>query len=195
MSKLKFLFLFFIFAVPGYARDCFYKVDAKKAKVTWTAFTTQARLRVSGSFKVMSLSGITGEEVALKQVLSSGELLIDTASVDSGIAARDSKVRKFFFEKITDGKAPQFRARLLRTYGAESGKADLELFIEETRHLVPVTYSWDGSMLRLQGKIDLISIGLTTAFQSISKACELKSERKTWSDIDLKFEIPLAKGC
>ena len=143
----------------------------------------------------MTLSGITGEEVALKQVLSSAEILIDTASVDSGNAARDSKVRKFFFEKMTEGKAPLFRARLLRTYGAESGKADLELWIAETRHLLPVTYSWNGSILKLQGVIDLISIGQTSAFQSISKACELKNERKTWSDIDIKFEIPVSKSC
>jgi polyisoprenoid-binding protein YceI len=189
-SSICLIFSIFLLSFAATAEDkCLYSLeeDLSKAKTTWTAYKTPKKVGVNGSFTTISYTAQEAENLNL--FLKSAKVEIDTESVNSGLKERDDKLLKFFFKLMKNSK---IKAHV------ENIKDDTALVIISMNNVkkeVPMKYTFDKNLLTLTGDIDILNWSLDKALASINKACFVLHEKKTWSDVGLKIEVPVKYEC
>lgn len=180
----------FLLSMSLQAEDkCFYSLpeDLTHAKTTWTAYKTPKKVAVSGSFSTITYTAQVSED--LKQFLKSASVEIETASVNSGVKERDDKLVKFFFKLM---KNPKIKAKI-ETFKDDS--ALVMISMNNVKKEVPMKYTYAQDVLTITGDIDILNWSLDKQLASINKACYTLHEKKTWSDVSLKIEIPVKYEC
>lgn len=189
-----------LMGVVGYAKEeaCLYHVDSKALE--WTAFKTSKKAPVKGTFKTIELhSSGAGKSQSLESFLKGLTFKVDTLTLDTKNPARDENIVTNFFKKIA-GK-PEFTGKVV-SVDLKKHKAVLELVLGGKKHKVP--FEVKGSLqegFEAKGKIDLLKVGLKTAFESLHQSCfDLHKgedgKSKTWSDVELlaKLKVSCAKS-
>ncbi len=184
------IFTGFLLSMSLHAEDkCFYSLsgDLSQAKTTWTAYKTPKKVGVNGTFKEIAYTAQESEDI--KSLLKSAKVEIETSSVDTKDKVRDDKLIKFFFKLM---KNPKIKAHV------ETIKDDTALVMISMNNVkkeVPMKYSYDKNFLTITGEIDVLNWSMDKSLASINKACFVLHEKKTWSDVTLKIEVPIKYEC
>lgn len=165
--------------------DCTY--SSKNSKITWNAFKTYEKIGVSGTFDKTVYIPKTAQSI--DSLLTSSQILIQTASVNSGNAGRDATLLSSFF-KVQN--AHTIEAKII---SAKAGKAVVEIFMNNVKKMIPMNYHVENEKVVAKGTIDLGDFAMLPSLNAINKACYDLHAGKTWQDVEIGFEIATAKNC
>lgn len=143
--------------------------DIDKTTLTWTAFKTEKKVGVKGTFNDITLTDNT--------------FSINTESVDTGEPnIRDPKLVKFFFQTLADSK-------ITGSYGTPKGdKIPMTIKMNGVEKSFDFNYEVNDTATVVTGTIDIVSdFGGSKALESINEACFELHEGKTWSDVDIQI--------
>lgn len=165
--------------------DCQYQ--SQTPKVSWKAFKTYEKLGVAGTFNTVAFKSQTS--ASIDALLASQTISIDTNSINSGNAGRDTTLVNTFF---TVQKANSIKAKII---SAKENKASVEITMNNVTKTIPMTYSVTENKIIGNGVIDLGDFGMLPSLSSINKACYDLHSGKTWQDIEIRFETAYTAEC
>ena len=173
MKKIIFALLFLAASLSAY--------EVQNTTVKFTAFKTYAKKGVSGIFDKVAIKSEKKEDI--KAFLENTTAIINTSSVNSGNAGRDTKLVKYFFnvQNVSNIKATL------------SNVSKNSLIAKITMHKktlnIPMSYSVKGNTIEAKGVIDLADFAMLDSLHSITKACYALHQGKTWQDVNIYFTI------
>lgn len=167
---------------------CFYFLqDPSKAKLTWTAYKTPKKVGVDGSFSKITYTAQDTE--TLNDFLKSAKIEIESSSVVTGMKDRDVKIGAFFFKLM---KNPLIKAQV-KSIKDDTLKVVLDM--NNVKKEIDMKYTYEKDILKLTGQIDILNWSMSTSLEALNKACLALHEKKTWSDVALKIEVPVKYEC
>ena len=199
MAKWFLSLLCFVALLPqGQAKTCTYGITQDDVKVEWTAFKTNDKVAVKGTFNKMTLNGATSAQslAALAQGLS---IDIDGGSIESGNPGRNVTVKQFLFEKFVPASAMQ--AKVVKLSGDEkSGSIDIALSLNGVSKTLPFAYTVKDNVLEAKASMQMFDFGLKAAFDSIHQTCKSQhigkdGVAKTWDVVELMVSGKFSKTC
>jgi polyisoprenoid-binding protein YceI len=203
--------LLFLFAplVALAATPCSYEIDTSTLQVHWTAFKTNQKVGVNGSFSEVTLAGDL-HDTDLAQLLGQLEAEIQVTGADkfrTGNPARDTTIYEKFFSlfkrkgmlkgeihnvKVQNGPTPDIDT---------SGTFDLKLTVNQKTKEVPFKFTLTpAGAFNATGAINVLDFNLNGALASLHQACEAlhtgtDGVSKTWPDVDLKLDATIRRSC
>lgn len=173
---------------------CTLSTAAEGHILTWTAFKFTERVGVEGGFDAITVSAGKPGDVAWKAI-DGIRFEIDTASVNTGNAGRDAKIRQHFF-----GRSAAFARITGRIKANSPGKATLFVEMNGQQHSVVVDISAGSDSVRLNGMIDVEQWGAGPAIAALNEVCAAvhtgeDGVRKLWSEVALAATIPVERTC
>ena len=160
---------------------------SENAKVTWKAFKTYEKIGVTGSFDRASFSPRSAKTI--EEFLTNSHMTIDTASVNSGNAGRDATLVTSFF------KVQNIESITAKIVSAKDSKAEVEITMNGVTKTIPMNYTLQEGKIVGKGVIDLADFTMLKSLESINTTCFKLHGGKTWQDVEIGFEIPVANNC
>lgn len=156
---------------------------ALKHKIEWKAFKTAEKVGVKGSFDKVALTDVNADAPTLAEALEGANFEVETATVNTNDAGRDSKLKDYFFQKMN--------GNITGTFGAfKDGKVLVSLTMNGITKEKEFAFEADEDSIELKGSIDIIAdFSANTAFQSLHEICKDLHEGKTWTDVEIEVEI------
>ena len=192
--KNLFIFIFllalntFVFAETDLIKkECTYSQEGK-ITVGWKAYKTPAKLGVGGIFDDVTYSTNTKEAKSLKELLVGSSVIIKTSSVNSKNEGRDLKLVNSFFKIMSD---EIITSKIVDI--TDKNIITIEISMNGMTKKVPMSYTYNESLLNAAGVIDLFDFQASKALSSINKACFDLHSGKTWNDVAISFEMNI--GC
>lgn len=179
-----FLLAALLLASSAFAECTYY---SENAKVTWKAFKTYEKIGVGGTFDHATFSPKSAKTV--EEFLTNSHMSIETASVNSGNAGRDATLVSSFF------KVQNIDVITAKIISAKDSKAQVEITMNGVTRSVPMSYSVHDGRVVGKGVIDLSDFTMLKSLQSINTTCFNLHGGKTWQDVEIGFEIPVANNC
>lgn len=174
-------------------KDCTLSMNRFKTTVGWTAYKTSAKIGVSGKFDQLNITSKKGQSI--EEVLEGLEFVINPKSVNSNNPERDNKIFNYFFSVMNGQK--KIQGALSKV---SDGKASAMLTLNSVSRATPMTYSFDGTTLTLEGEINLEDWSAEESIKSLNDRCyDLhKGEDGVsvlWPDVAIKVTSTLDKNC
>lgn len=166
-------------------QNCVYRFQPFHTKLTWTAFKTEQKIGVKGSFKQISyqLKKTYGREIS--EILKDAKVNIITSSVTTKDKQRDNRLTQHFFQKWLNGDEINL---LVKRVNMESKTLEAEISMNGVTNRIDFQIYIKDNYLRLDGKIDVLYFKLDKQLDAINKACHDLHAGRTWSDVDLTVE-------
>jgi polyisoprenoid-binding protein YceI len=186
---MKFFFLFLsIFLMPLSFAKCIYEFDPKSPTVSWRAFKTPKKVGVDGRFSSVTIHTNAGPTI--EDVVRRASFSVDVKSLTTGNPGRDDKILRSFFrskEKILtiSGKVTEVTASGTKVIFTIGGKESIVLMNTEVL---------DGK-IKLTGKVDVLSFGLSENLKAITDACRVLHEGVTWPDVEIGLTANFKRRC
>ncbi|MDD9950498.1 MAG: YceI family protein [Zetaproteobacteria bacterium] len=185
----------FLFSSVSSAR-CRFQFDDTSAGVTWTGYKFSEKVGVSGTFDVVTFSQ-NSKSASVASLVKSVHFRVDSASINSGMPARDKKLALYLFGSMLD---PGAITGKVKSYRPKLKVATASILMNGVSQDVAFAVADNGNQLLFTGEIDLLSFKMKKGFERIAKACqELHTgpdgKAKTWSVVGLKVVAPYAKTC
>jgi len=155
-------------------------------KIKFTAYKLTRKVGVNGVFDVFTISNVKkGNSVA--EMFTGATFSIPISGLNTGMPARDTKIRKFFFDIL---KSSDVLTGSLKSVEGNTGV--MEITLNERTTEVNVKISRDGANISVAGKIDLEAHHAQNAIAALNAACGKNhigedGIPKMWPDVD--FEI------
>jgi hypothetical protein len=168
--------------------------------VGFKAFKTPLKIGVGGEFNSVEYINTNKSASNLQTLLSGSKVTINTSSVDSANPARDKKLVDFFFKKmakqaitakITDLKVDKSDPKSK----AITGVVSLEIKMNNITRPAELKFNYDKGVFQADGFIDLADYKALGALTSINKACYDLHQGKTWSDVEISFNLNIQEDC
>ncbi len=159
-------------------------LEQHSVRISWTAFKTNQKMAVSGSFTKVKVEGKTKAE-SLSKLIQGLKVTIDPASVQTGNPGRDATIAEAFFKKI-DGISGEVVSISEKT---------LTLALQFNKQLknVPLHLTVTNKKnFQATGSIDIRHFQAQDALQSLSERCQdlhrgPDGASKTWPDVELSL--------
>ena len=186
---MKFFFVFLsFFVMPLSFPKCIYELDPKSPTVSWRAFKTPKKVGVDGRFSLVTIHTNVG--ATIEDVLRGATFSVDVKSLTTGNPGRDDKILRSFFhskEKILtlSGKVTEVTASGTKVIFTIGGKESIVLMNTEIL---------DGKV-KLTGKVDVLSFGLSENLKAITDACRVLHEGVTWPDVEIGLTAKFIHRC
>ncbi len=162
-----------------------YSVDGN-LDFKFTGYKTQNKVGVKGSFKTIKLN--SAENKVFVDFAKSLSVEIDGKSVDTKMAFRDKNVAILF---ATD---PKISAKIKDVKGDEKGGVFVvAITLGKTTKDVEFAYKGYDKNIEAKGSIDILDFGMNEPFKAFSEKCFKFHGKKTWSNVDLAFNLPIKK--
>lgn len=157
--------------------------------VKWTAFKLAKKVGVTGTFKKLEFS--SNEDADFAKFAKSLSVKIDANELDSiKNPERDKKILALW----TNSKDAQITAKVVEIKGDDSkGELDLEVTMNQTPKIIKMPYTVENGKLKAKGTIDILSFGMQKGFDAYSKNCSALHGGKSWTDVDIAFELEITK--
>jgi polyisoprenoid-binding protein YceI len=182
MKKL--LLVGLLIASSAFAECTYY---SENAKVTWKAFKTYEKIGVGGTFDHVIFSPRSAK--SSEEFLVGSNITINTTTVNSGNAGRDATLVASFF------KAQNVDSITAKILSVKDSKAQVEITMNGVTKQIPMSYTIQNGNIAGKGVIDLSDFAMLKSLQSINKTCFDLHGGKTWQDVEIGFEIPVANNC
>lgn len=178
------IFAGLLLAGSAFAECTYY---SENAKVSWKAFKTYEKIGVGGSFDHAVFSPKSAKTI--EEFLGGSTMTITTASVNSGNPGRDATLVSSFFKTQN---ADTIHATIV---SAKDSKAQIEITMNKITKTIPMSYAVQEGKIVGKGVIDLSDFAMLPSLQSINTTCFNLHAGKTWQDVEIGFEIPVANNC
>ncbi|MDR1877532.1 MAG: YceI family protein [Flavobacteriaceae bacterium] len=154
-----------------------------KKELQWTAYKTDRKVPVTGTFKTISLVN-TKEDKLLEESLDKAKFYCDGTSVTSGDAARDGTLVTFFFKRLSSADITGYFGKF------ENNKVAVTMSLNGKTVTKDFSYSIKKNTITIKGSVDILTdFNAQKAFTGLHRACYDLHEGKTWSEIDLTIKI------
>jgi len=168
--------------------------------VGFKAFKTPLKVGVGGEFNSVEYINDTKSASDLQTLLSGSKVNINTASVDSANPARDKKLVDFFFKKMgQQGISAKIIDLKVDKADAKSkivtGVVLVEIKMNKITRPAQMKFTYDKGVFQADGFIDLADYKALGALTSINKACYDLHQGKTWSDVEISFNLSIKEDC
>ncbi|ABE50458.1 YceI family protein [Methylobacillus flagellatus] len=184
------------------AANCSYTPDEKGFKFSFTAFGAPDKSYVvsKNTFKKYEVASSTGK-------LEGATINIDSTSLDTSADLNNGEGGKW------DAGIPMIRnmnvvSGLFKNFanpGKISAKIDkiegetlqLAVTMNDVTKVIPMKVTEKGSNFHAKGTLDIIKdFNGSKAFAKFEKVCTQAFHKgKSWSDVDIEFEVPVKKSC
>jgi len=165
-----------------------YSVDAQNSSVLWTAYKTNDKLPVKGTFNEINIT-TSNEGTTSVEALEGLTFEIPVSSIYTKDTIRDHKLNKFFFA-IMDNTLS-----LKGVFSVQSeSNGNLALTMNGMTKDLPFTYETLKDTIMIDTKMDLNLWGAQNAVESLHQAClELHTGpdgvSKTWDEVNISAKI------
>lgn len=174
---------------------CTLSIDPSTVIVNWTAYKTNAKVAVGGTFDSVIVSGLgSGEE--LKNVLSGASVQIAASSVNSSNVARDEKIKNYFFATMLDSSSISASVKEIDSTGAIS----LAITLNGITQTIPTMVAQNGDTLTLSSTINLADFEALESIKALNKMCELLHTGEDgvsmlWPEVAISVSAIISKDC
>lgn len=182
---MKFIFFFLIMYSPIAQSspslvECLQQIDRSSLKLTWTAFKTQKKIGVTGTFSKI-------DYIIAK---NKTEIIIDSSSVDTGDKGRDENIKKFFFLNL--GKPIEIKGKV-QSFDADSLKMTLTL--NSISKEVIFSNKSSADKFRILTSINVLDFMMGSNLKALTLACKAQHQNITWPDVTVVVEGNLKQKC
>lgn len=158
--------------------------DFDSIGLQFTAFKTDKKIGVPGTFKAIFLKANAGKTIA--EVMEGAQFTIDAKTVDTALEERNIKVRDYFFGNLTN----PYITGTFQSFSTTGYEIVLKMNDIEKTYKINSPASSDS--LSFSFPIDVISdFSASKSLEGIAKACEVLHEGKTWSEVEIKGLVRL----
>jgi hypothetical protein len=166
-----------------------YTVEAKSTTINWTAYKTTDKVPVHGEFTKITLTN--AKATTPLEVLNNIKFTIPVSSIFTKDTIRDSKLVKFFFEKMVN---TQFITGSFDLKTDHTG--NVLLTMNGITKAFPVKYNISNQLVTLEGNLNLDNWQAQTALKALNVACkDLHTGKdgisKTWNEVNIKASTSL----
>lgn len=166
-----------------------YSIDTSGVSVLWTAYKFTDKLGVSGQFDNFKFSG-PNKASSIEGLLKQAKIVIQTASVNSNLEIRDTKLVASFFKVFNTDTIEG------AVVEADQGKGIFSLKMNTMTNPLNYNYSFKNDTIIMSAKIDLKTWKGNEAMQSLNKVCyDLHTGTdgisKLWPDVDVQIKLPV----
>jgi polyisoprenoid-binding protein YceI len=194
---------FLAFAQARADEVCHWEVDQNSVQIDWTAFKTNQKVPVNGSFTEVTFFGDLDHGKSLPELLGDLEAEISINSsqkIHTGNPGRDQTLFQKFFKFFS--KKALLKGAVKKVKGtASAGTFYLDLEMNQKMLAVPMKYTRnDEGVFVASGQIDLTDFGLDGPLKKLNKACEALHRgadgvSKTWSTVEIKLQANILEKC
>jgi len=135
-----------------------------------------------------------------KEKLLNATLNIDTLSIDTSAdmsnknskwpdamaTVRDNNIKNSFF-KLFEKNQKKIDVKIVKV---EASSMNLEFNINGVTKIIPFKYKVDTNTIKASGKLDVLDFGVDKAWKQLSIIAKSFHHGKSWSQIDINFEVP-----
>ena len=175
-------------------KKCFYTLNDESYELTWTAYKTNAKVAVGGTFDKVTFTGGTGESA--EEAIGGIEFQIETGSVNSQNEERDPKIVEHFFRPFN---TPTITGKVQKI-DAEAGTATVKITMNGISYDVNGDFTMDGNSFSFKADIQLGAWNGLEAVNALNEVCyELHKGddgvSKLWSEVAISFSGSLNEDC
>ncbi|MCH2223261.1 MAG: YceI family protein [Crocinitomicaceae bacterium] len=174
---------------------CYYSYEHGTSFLEWTGYKTSANVGVSGSFNDFEVTGGESSDDP-KEVIESLSFVIQTASVETKLEARNKKLAENFFGSMTSTEEITGNVKSLN----EDGKAILSITMNEVTVDVEGVYKLSEGKFEFSTTINMEAWNAIGAIDALSEVCKEQHTGddgilRTSSEVALVFSTQLSSDC
>ncbi len=163
--------------------------SASSIDVKWVGFKSKAKVGIPGTFNTVKLDIKSSDD--FNAFLASAKVSIDTMSINSKMKFRDKNITSTLFK---ESNAKEITAMVKKVSGDMSkGTLDVEIVMNKTAKTIPMNYEVKGNKLIAKGSVDVLNFAMKNSFAAFAAKCRAFHANKTWSDVEISFELPFTK--
>ncbi len=173
---------------------CFYAYDSTSTVFAWTAYKTNAKAPVAGTFNEIIITGETSSDNPVAMI-ESMKFSMKTASVETQNPERNGKIASLFFGTIN---TPSIDGRVKKL--KDNGKAIIEVSMNGMKADVEGDYTFVDGKFTFDTTVDVSIWNAMLGIQALNTACkELHTGddgvSKLWSEVTLSFSTQFISDC
>lgn len=181
--------LLFLLTISPIAKSACVSIKSSDVILKWTAFKTPLRQAVTGEFKNLILKKNGKSQVSflakdIPALLQGLEIEIQTSSVSTGIAQRDTHIREYFFKDMT------IKSRLTKV---ENKELSVDVYMNQKLVHSKLKWSQTAREIHAEGYLDILDFAMDENLHALTKQCFALHEGKTWNDVQLEIIAPIAE--
>jgi len=179
-------------------KSCKYGIKSSEVVVNWTAYKTNKKVGVKGTFDEVAINAANGTP-NLMTLIQATSFKIDTKTVNSNKKERDIKLVTFFFAKMAGDMTITGNVKSVEGDNTR-GKGIMGINMNGQTTDTPFEYNVNNNVLTLDAIINTDNWNGQSAIASLNKVCEDKHKgddgvTKTWPDVAVSVVVPLAVEC
>lgn len=171
-----------------YAAGC----EVESVTVNWKAFQTAEKVGVNGSFDTINFEAKQEKDDCAFSFFTMATVHIDTKTVNTQNKDRDTVIVKSFFKHMIDG---EYIDAIIKRVDLEKEELSVEITMNDVSQSIYMPYTFDEKVLKAKGKIDLLNFLASPALNAINEVSSEQGKGKTWSDVEVSFELVLKNKC
>ncbi len=188
MKKLIALFTVLGLSVSLHAAGC----EVESVSVNWKAFQTPQKVGVNGSFDTINFEAKQEKDDCAFSFFTMATVHIDTKTLNTQNKDRDAVIFKSFFKHMVEG---EYIDAIIKRVDLDKEELSVEITMNDVSQSIYMPYTFDEKRLTAKGKIDLLNFLASPALNAINKASSEQGKGKTWSDVEVFFELVLKDKC
>ena len=174
-------------------QSCFYSYNDGASTLEWTAFKTNDKLAVAGTFNEITVEAEQAESQL--DVIRSISFKINTKSVETNNEERNGKIVEHFFAVIN---TPEISGKVVSVN--EKGETTIMLTMNGISIDVKGTSKLEGDTYSFESSIDMLKWNGMAGINKLNEVCKdlhtgPDGISKLWSEVALKFSTTLSSDC
>ena len=180
-------------AVDSSTETCFYDYNDGSSQLEWTAYKTNDKVPVAGSFNKIEVKAEKAESQI--DVIKSISFIIDTKSVETNNEERNGKIAEHFFGVIN---TPEITGKVVAV--DENGETTVMITMNGISIDVKGNSTLEGDTYSFEASIDMLKWNGMAGINKLNEVCKdlhagADGVSKLWSEVALKFTTTLSSDC
>lgn len=132
--------------------------------------------------------------------LKGATLSIDGSSIDT--SADLSNIDKKWPPSMVKIRNMNINNHFFKKFAKDPGKVDAKIVKVDAKNIIvnmaingvkkdiPFAYKTEGGLIKASGKVELLDFNLQSVWTAFSKVCIPYHHKKSWSEIEVNFQVP-----
>ncbi len=172
-------------------KECTYYLDKSSIVIGWSAFKTPEKVGVKGSFNGASVS-IYDKANSLEELLVGSMAVIDTRYLTTSNAKRDKTIFDNFFSYFNP--FPMIKTSIVNV-DEKNLLLNLIISMNGKSKSIPMEFKVVNGYFQAIGTLDLKDFALSTALDTLNKACFDLHKGVTWSEVEIALDAKISRAC
>lgn len=173
---------------------CIYSYNEGSTEFQWTAYKTNAKVPVSGTFNEITVTSEASENPL--EVIESIKFTMKTASVESTNPERDAKISEHFFGTLNTTEI----TGKVTGINEKKGKATIMITMHDISFDIEGDYTMENNLFSFTSSMDVSSWNGMAGIGALNTVCsDLHTGddgvSKLWSEVGLSFSTTLSSDC